>query len=74
MRPILRAPKMGHAINAGEGGTTTAIAMGIEFLLGEDIATVLQPSRSCQFRDSRSRRGAWLEWGWGRGKGCVGSG
>lgn len=47
MRPIVGAPKMGHAIDAGEGGTATAIAMGIEFLLGEDIATILSPSRSC---------------------------
>lgn len=33
---------MDHAINAGEGCAATLVAMGIEFLLGENITASLK--------------------------------
>lgn len=38
---VLSAREVYHAINAGKGGSGAAIAMGIEFLLGEDVTARL---------------------------------
>jgi hypothetical protein len=35
------ALEMDHAVEAGEGGAITLIAVAVEFLLGEDVSTVL---------------------------------
>jgi hypothetical protein len=39
--------KMHHAIDTGEAGTVALIAMAIKFLLGQDIAAILDSGR-CQ--------------------------
>jgi hypothetical protein len=41
MRPVFSSVEMYHAINAGESGTTTTVAMRVELLLGQDVATRL---------------------------------
>lgn len=42
MRPILSSVKVYHAVDAGEGGAATLVAMGIKLLLGEDITASLE--------------------------------
>lgn len=42
MGSILEAGEVDHAINAGKGSASTTVSMRIEFLLGEDVATVLR--------------------------------
>jgi hypothetical protein len=41
MRAVLRAGKVGHAVNTRESGAATTIPVWIEFLLRQDITTVL---------------------------------
>ena len=50
MGSIISAGEVDHAINTCESRTVTAVSMGIEFLLGEDVAAALdcgQPSLLC---------------------------
>ena len=42
MRAILSARKVDHTINAGERGSSAAISMRVELLLGQDVAAVLR--------------------------------
>ena len=41
MCAILSSRKMNHAINAGESGSSAAVSVWVEFLLGEDVAAGL---------------------------------
>lgn len=62
MRSVLGAIEVNHTIDAGKGGTATLAAVGIKFLLGEDITTALcretvsnslgspQTRRACKLR------------------------
>ena len=45
VRAVLRALKGDHAVNAREVGAMAATAMGIELLLGEDVAAGLSRGR-----------------------------
>jgi hypothetical protein len=42
MCSILEAGEMYHAVDAGERGSSAAVAMRIKFLLGEDVAAGLE--------------------------------
>jgi len=46
MGSIFSAVEMDHAINAGESSTSTAASVGIELLLGQDVATGLLRRRA----------------------------
>lgn len=39
------ALEMSHAVDTGEGGASTLVTMGVEFLLGENIAAALESGR-----------------------------
>lgn len=41
MCAILSPREMDHAIDAGEGGSSAAVSVWVEFLLGEDVAAGL---------------------------------
>ena len=41
MRSVIGASKMDHAIEAGERSASTLTMMLVEFLLGQDVSTVL---------------------------------
>lgn len=41
VRPVLRPAEIGHTVEASKGSAATLVAMGVEFLLGEDIAAGL---------------------------------
>lgn len=41
MRSVFSAIEMDHAVDASKGCAATLVTVGIEFLLGEDITTVL---------------------------------
>lgn len=66
MGAVAVALKVHHAVQAGEGGAIALVAMGIEFLLGEDIPTALHAAvggqrLSCHRSSSwRGRGGGWL--------------
>jgi hypothetical protein len=42
VRAVFQALEVDHAVDAGEGRTATLVSVGIELLLCEDIAAVLQ--------------------------------
>lgn len=46
MLPVLGPSKVGHAVEAGEGGAPTLAVMRIKFFLGENIAAVLRWCKS----------------------------
>lgn len=66
MGAVAVALKVHHAVQAGEGGAIALVAMGIEFLLGEDIPTALHAAVGGQ-RLSCHRSSSW------RGRGGVAS-
>lgn len=46
MRSVIRASKMDHTIKTCKGGTAALAMMLVEFLLGQDVSTILSRSRS----------------------------
>ena len=52
MGAVAVALKVHHAVQAGERGAIALVAMGIEFLLGEDIPTALHAAVGGQRRPS----------------------
>lgn len=55
MRPIVSSVKVHHAVDAGEGGAATLVAMGIKLLLGEDITASLEIEKRQRVSMSSSR-------------------
>jgi hypothetical protein len=45
MGAIFGASKVHHAVETGEGGAVAAVAVGIELLLGENVAAGLSRKR-----------------------------
>ena len=46
VRSVFGAGKMNHAIDAGKGGASAAVAMRVELLLGENVtARLMEPAR-----------------------------
>jgi hypothetical protein len=41
MRSVLNAREIHHTVNAGESSAAAAVAVRVEFLLGENVAAVL---------------------------------
>ena len=60
MRSIFRATEMDHTIETCEGCASTVTSMCIEFLLGENVATVL--SQKAEVVSVRPRRRSSIEW------------
>lgn len=44
MRSVIGTVEVGHAIQAGVGCGATLAAMGVELLLGENVAATLKPA------------------------------
>lgn len=64
MSPVAGALEVHHAVETGEGGAIALIAMGIKFLLGEDIPTALDAAVDGQQPSSAQRSGPGVD---GRG-------
>jgi hypothetical protein len=48
MRAVFGTGKVHHAINASEGSPSTTISMGVELLLGQDVAARLDETDRTQ--------------------------
>jgi hypothetical protein len=52
---ILSAGKVHHTIDAGEGGTSTAVSVRVELLLGQNVAARLEESNGLLLDDAGCR-------------------
>jgi hypothetical protein len=58
---VFHALEVHHAVKAGVAGAATLVAVGIEFLLGEDVAAGLEDHRVLAWRHLRAIVTAWWE-------------